>query len=78
MVRAPLSNIMGLITLFEMIKDDPATVEQIMKNIKTTAKEFDQVIKDITKRSEDLYAELKEHSADFDSTSKPSIIQDKN
>jgi ElaB/YqjD/DUF883 family membrane-anchored ribosome-binding protein len=78
MVRAPLSNIMGLITLFEMIKDDPATVEQIMKNIKTTAKEFDQVIKDITRRSEDLYAELKEQSADFVPTSKPSIIQDKN
>jgi hypothetical protein len=78
MVRAPLSNIMGLITLFDMVKDDAKTVDQVIKNIKTTAQEFDLVIKDITKRSEDLYAELKEHSADFDPTSKPSIIQDKN
>ncbi|MGB0429781.1 MAG: PAS domain-containing protein [Bacteroidia bacterium] len=75
LVRAPLSNIMGLINLFDMIKDDADTVNQVMKNIKITAEEFDQVIKDITKRSEDLYAELKEHSSDFDPTAKPSIIQ---
>ncbi|MFY0673998.1 MAG: PAS domain S-box protein [Bacteroidia bacterium] len=76
MVRAPLSNIMGLITLFEMVKDDAETVEQIMKNIKTTAKEFDDVIKHITKRSEALYTELNDEGADFGATSKPSIIQE--
>jgi PAS domain S-box-containing protein len=76
LVRAPLSNIMGLIGLFDMIKDDTETLTKVIKNIQVTAEEFDQVIKEITKKSEDLYVELKEHSADFDPTSKPSIIQE--
>ncbi|MBI1184311.1 PAS domain-containing protein [bacterium] len=53
-VRAPLVNIMGLITLLEMGVEKEIPIADILKAMKISAEEFDKVITEITKKSEQL------------------------
>lgn len=51
-VRAPLSRIMGLIRLLELDAAKPGETKDILKNIKTSARELDEVIREIVKKSD--------------------------
>ncbi|MFY0673999.1 MAG: PAS domain-containing protein [Bacteroidia bacterium] len=74
-VRAPLANLLGLTNLFRMLQSDKEAMTEIVKNIENSTLELDKVVREVTRKSEELYNELKEDGID-DKGSKPSIIQE--
>lgn len=57
-LRAPLVNIMGLVNLLEMGVEQGMNLDRILTAMKDSTAAFDNVIKEITKKSEVLYNEL--------------------
>ncbi|OYU96468.1 MAG: hypothetical protein CFE21_08745 [Bacteroidetes bacterium B1(2017)] len=53
-VRAPLARIMGLIDLLKMEEEIPEDTKQLMGHILSSAKEFDEIIKTISNKSQVL------------------------
>ncbi|MDF2157063.1 PAS domain S-box protein [Algoriphagus sp. CAU 1675] len=53
-VRAPLARLMGLINLFESITESNSEKQELIKYIKASSEELDQIIRDISKKSEGL------------------------
>lgn len=52
-VRAPLAKIMGLIELLKLEKEDINTAEEILDKVLTSAKELDNVIRNIADKAEE-------------------------
>ena len=48
-LRSPVANIMGTATLLELDSDDPETVGQCIKDLKTSINRLDDVIRDLSK-----------------------------
>ena len=53
-VRAPLARIMGLINLIELEEDTPEDLKELLGYILVSAKEFDEIIKSISHKSQIL------------------------
>ncbi len=51
-VRAPLARIMGLINLLKIEEEIPADMKQLLEYILSSAKEFDEIIKTISNKSQ--------------------------
>ncbi|WP_339816259.1 PAS domain-containing protein [uncultured Imperialibacter sp.] len=57
-VRAPVARIMGLVDLVTNYENDETTKSELLRYIDLSAKELDEVIRDITKKAEILVKEI--------------------
>ena len=62
-VRAPLTRMMGLINVLELMSQDEATKHKVLKHIMESAHEVDDIIRDIVKKSEKILPESKRKPA---------------
>ena len=51
-MRAPLARIMGLINLIELEEDTPEELKELLGYIMISAKEFNEIIKSISHKSQ--------------------------